>query len=114
MVRRCDTDREPDDALSAALPAEPRSPKTEIPFSSSRKWSALAFDGADAGTYVLGAPEMLQPALQLGDTLGNRIEAWSDEGLRVLLSATTEPVRHRCDQSKAPRRDDATRADRFQ
>ncbi|MEX2314747.1 MAG: HAD-IC family P-type ATPase, partial [Thermomicrobiales bacterium] len=54
-------------------------------FSSARKWSALAFDGDDAGTYVMGAPEMLQPALQLGDTLDERISGWTDDGLRVLL-----------------------------
>jgi cation-transporting P-type ATPase E len=74
------------DAIRAAGPAEPGTPATEIPFSSARKWSALAFDGsADAGTFVLGAPEMLQPALQLGDTHDQRIEVWADEGLRVLL-----------------------------
>ena len=33
-------------------------------FSSDRKWSGLAFDDGEArGTYVLGAPEMLAPAL---------------------------------------------------
>jgi cation-transporting ATPase E len=74
------------DAIRAAGPAEPGMPTTEIPFSSARKWSALAFDGSsDAGTFVLGAPEMLQPALQLGDTHDQRIEVWTDEGLRVLL-----------------------------
>jgi len=73
------------DAIRAAIPAEQGTPKAEIPFSSARKWSALALDGHDAGTFVLGAPEMLRPAVQLGDTLDNRIEAWADEGLRVLL-----------------------------
>ncbi|MDQ3547888.1 MAG: HAD-IC family P-type ATPase [Chloroflexota bacterium] len=73
------------DALRTALTTAGRPPRTDIPFSSARKWSALAFDGEDAGTYVLGAPEMLQPALQLGDTLDERIAGWRDDGLRVLL-----------------------------
>ncbi|HYI15322.1 MAG TPA: HAD-IC family P-type ATPase, partial [Thermomicrobiales bacterium] len=50
------------DAQRSALSAASRPLRTEIPFSSARKWSALAFDGADGGTYVLGAPEMMQPA----------------------------------------------------
>jgi len=73
------------DALRTALTATGRPPRTDIPFSSARKWSALSFDGADAGTYVLGAPEMMQPALQLGDTLDEWIAGWTDDGLRVLL-----------------------------
>lgn len=73
------------DAVRAAIATEPRTPSSEIPFSSARKWSALSFDSSDAGTYVLGAPEMLQPAIQLGDTLNARIDQWADEGLRVLL-----------------------------
>lgn len=33
-----------------------------VPFSSARKWSAVSFDGAHAGTWILGAPEMMLPA----------------------------------------------------
>jgi cation-transporting ATPase E len=66
-----------------------------VPFSSERKWSALAFDDpARPGVYVLGAPEILGPHLQSGgdrspnlpSTLPS-IEDWTGQGLRVLLFA---------------------------
>ena len=39
--------------------------REEVPFSSARKWSALAVDEAQRrAVYVLGAPETLQPALR--------------------------------------------------
>jgi len=60
----------------------------EVPFSSERKWSALAFDGPSlSGVYVLGAPEVLGSHLQFDPGLDTQIDAWVDEGLRVLLFA---------------------------
>ena len=60
----------------------------EAPFSSARKWSALAVrDGEFGGTYVLGAPEMIAPRLADGADLGSRLEEWTSRGLRVLLLA---------------------------
>lgn len=43
-------------AIGEGLPAEPRVVASQVPFSSRRRWSALAFDGA---AYVLGAPEVV-------------------------------------------------------
>ena len=80
------------EALRASLNCDHRAPKLEIPFSSERKWSALVFTGEDVGTYVLGAPEMMQPSLELGDALHERIDVWTDEGLRVLLFGHYESV----------------------
>ncbi|MBO0703665.1 MAG: HAD-IC family P-type ATPase, partial [Candidatus Dormibacteraeota bacterium] len=53
------------EALGSALPETPLEPVAEVPFSSHRKWSALAFDGQGGlhGTYVMGAPEMLEPGI---------------------------------------------------
>lgn len=68
--------------------------REEIPFSSTRKWSALVLDDvAMRGVYVLGAPEMLQPYLPPGTDLGTFIETETKQGLRVLLFAyASEPV----------------------
>ncbi len=68
--------------------------REEIPFSSTRKWSALVMDDAAMrGVYVLGAPEMLQAHLAPGADLGSFIETETRQGLRVLLFAHyPEPV----------------------
>ena len=76
------------EALRSALPAERRPAAHEAFFSSDRKWSGLAFDGGDTpGTYVLGAPEMLAPALGAGAEAAWReqADAWAARGLRVVL-----------------------------
>lgn len=81
------------DALVEALGGgvSPRRLREEAPFSSARKWSALAYaDGRpeeQRGAYYLGAPDMLEPALHPGASLGTRAETWKDSGLRVLLFA---------------------------
>ena len=60
----------------------------EIPFSSTRKWSALVIDDIPMrGVYVLGAPEMLQPRLVTNGNLDHFIEKETRQGLRVLLFA---------------------------
>jgi cation-transporting P-type ATPase E len=78
------------EALAAALPADPQPILAEIPFSSERKWSALALAGnSHPQTYVLGAPEMLQPYLDetaVSET-ADLLREWSAEGLRVLYFA---------------------------
>jgi cation-transporting ATPase E len=63
------------DALAAACPGERRPCTDEVPFSSERKWSALAF-AADpfSGACVLGAPEMLCPSLAAG-TIGWEVQS---------------------------------------
>lgn len=76
------------EAIAAACPGQARRPRAEVPFSSARKWSALAFaEGEVRGVYVLGAPEVLQPLLGPGADLGPRLEEWTASGLRVLLLA---------------------------
>ncbi len=78
-------------AIATALPASPRPLVTEVPFSSARKWSAVAFDDDGLrGIYALGAPEMLQPYLgpdaALWDTISSQAATWTAAGLRVLLA----------------------------
>ncbi len=74
------------EAIVNALGGQKQRKVDEIPFSSARKWSALAFDDEKLnGTYALGAFEALQPFLQQGFELSEKIEAWSEAGLRVLV-----------------------------
>ena len=62
----------------------------EVLFSSARKWSALAVDdGQRRAVYVLGAPEILQPALQSCTGLQEHVETEAARGLRVVLFAFT-------------------------
>ena len=86
------------EAIVAGLPGEAHQPVDEVPFSSARKWSALAFhDDPMSGVYVLGAVEMLQPYLPPDTTLPEsmlftQVREWSDVGLRVLLFAHNPEV----------------------
>jgi cation-transporting P-type ATPase E len=91
------------EALAAAFPSQPLAVAAEAVFSSERKWSGLAFAGAEAlpaddpprGTFVLGAPEAVAPGLSTagaetmapGGELGGRLGEWMGQGLRVLLFA---------------------------
>lgn len=68
-------------------------PDSRIPFSSARKWSAVAFDtGEQRGTWVLGGPEMVFPARADGDTassLRDDAVALAATGRRTLVLAHT-------------------------
>ncbi|MGH7921098.1 MAG: HAD-IC family P-type ATPase [Candidatus Dormibacteraceae bacterium] len=80
------------EALAAALPADGLEASREVPFSSARKWSALSFEGQGGlrGTYLLGAPEMLEPGIDeaVGQNAMRRwIETRTQQGQRVLLVA---------------------------
>ena len=76
------------EAIAAALPGETRRLVDEVPFSSARKWSAIAVDDAMRGVYVLGAIEMLKPYLHAESVdFNQQVEEWSEQGLRVLLFA---------------------------
>ena len=78
-------------AIRVACPGERRHVREEVAFSSARKWSALSFDDAQlSGTYVLGAPEMLQPSLRQGQEKEREatIQAETARGRRVLLFAS--------------------------
>jgi cation-transporting P-type ATPase E len=74
------------EALAAALPGEPWTVREEVPFTSALRWSGVA--GED-GTYVLGAPDALAPALS-GEPLDGRVAQRAAEGLRVLVLARAE------------------------
>lgn len=76
-------------AIAAAYPAQQQPAQAEVPFSSVYKWSALTFAGTGR-TYVLGAPEILQPALRPESEVGSQAETWTEQGLRVLLFACYE------------------------
>jgi cation-transporting ATPase E len=73
------------EAIAAACPGSEREVIAEVAFSSARKWSAVAF--ADS-VYVLGAPEMLQPALTAGSALDSEWRELASTGLRVILFAS--------------------------
>ena len=76
------------EALRTAFPAERLPAAHEAFFSSDRKWSGLAFaDGEARGTYVLGAPEILAPALRAGADWRGRADEWAARGLRVVMFA---------------------------
>ncbi len=81
-------------AIAEAMPGQKRKVVAEVPFSSDRKWSALCFDQPERkGVYVLGAPEMLLPAMKDGHGLEDQSTRWTDAGMRVLLLAhRPEPV----------------------
>jgi cation-transporting ATPase E len=61
-----------------------------IPFSSARKWSAATLEGA--GTWVLGAPEILLRANDGADLLGDRVDHHARAGHRVLLLARLDQL----------------------
>ncbi len=71
----------------------------EVPFSSVLKWSAVALD---TGVFVLGAPEMLAGALQLGDEQSQLIGQKTALGLRVLLFAQADPGSKILDPAEKP------------
>lgn len=67
--------------------------REEIAFSSERKWSAVSIEDAPSrGIYVLGAPEMLQPALRPHTDLGLFAEEETRRGMRMLLFAFTPEI----------------------
>lgn len=76
------------EALLEAFGGQSRPLSDEVPFSSERKWSALVFEDENTrGVYVLGALEVLQPHLVSGFDLSEQVDAWTEDGLRVLLFA---------------------------
>ena len=59
-----------------------------IPFSSQRKYSAVAFEGA--GTFYLGAPEFVYQAEN--QQLKHKIDKYASQGCRVLLLTHTQSM----------------------
>ncbi len=86
------------EAILAGVPGQQRLTIDEVLFASARKWSALAFEGPECrGVYVLGAIEMLIPYLPpetvaFDAPLRRQTQAWSEQGLRVLLFAHNPEV----------------------
>jgi cation-transporting ATPase E len=75
------------EAIRAAYPGQKRDVRGEAPFSSDRKWSALAFA---EGVYVLGAPEMLEPSISSDSSFRADLDERAAAGLRVLLFARAD------------------------
>ncbi len=76
------------EALAAACPGGVQAAIAEVPFSSARKWSALAYTAEDiTASYVLGAPEMMAGCVTLTPEMRDCIQQGSAQGLRVLLFA---------------------------
>ena len=91
------------EAIAAALPGEATRICEEVPFSSARKWSAICFDDPKmSGNYVLGAPEMIQPALAPGSSLGMQGTEWTELGYRVVLLAYSAEQRALHDANGEP------------
>ena len=87
------------EAIAAACPGTALPLARDVPFSSARKWSAVAFGLAAGpertGVVAMGAAESLRPALEggLGDAaawaaLRSRIAPFTGRGLRVLVVAS--------------------------
>jgi hypothetical protein len=101
LVASATTQTKTSEAIAAAYPSAPHPLVAEVPFSSARKWSAVALDGPSTGSgqcdglrgiYALGAPELLRPYLSTGDVshwpaIAAQAGAWAERGLRVLLVA---------------------------
>ena len=79
-------------ALVSGLPGSPEPVLEEVPFSSARRWSAVALGGTHPGVFVLGAVDTLLPSLreQDGRDLGPLVEERTGQGSRVLLLAQAE------------------------
>jgi cation-transporting ATPase E len=89
-ARSVSTANRTSEAIADAYPGERVSVEGEVPFSSDHQWSAISFNHRTlSGTYVLGAPELLQPNLDSNVNLETQVEAWAGAGLRVLLYAYT-------------------------
>ncbi|MCO5190390.1 MAG: HAD-IC family P-type ATPase [Anaerolineae bacterium] len=81
------------EALLEGLAGQNRPISDEVPFSSARKWSAVAFDEPSLrGTFVMGALEMLEQQFTMTDDARHQVAALSEQGLRVLVFAHNPTV----------------------
>ena len=88
MARSTEAPNATSAALAAALPGQGAVVRDEVPFSSALRWSAVQ---TDDGTWVLGAPEALAPALR-GADVDAEVRSRTAQGLRVLVFArSAEP-----------------------
>jgi cation-transporting ATPase E len=116
MVASAKTLNKTSEAIKTAYPAEAQALVADVPFSSARKWSAVAFeDDRLKGIYALGAPEMLRPHLgefgrvdaAIWQSIETRAAELADRGLRVLLVAHYPDPRILSDEGDASRLPDS-------
>ncbi len=88
-------------AIAQACPAPPCPPRLEVPFASSHKWSALAWEDWP-GVMILGAPDVLFPGDRLAPEIALEIETAIAHGTRVLMVAQSETNPHWPDPTKSP------------
>jgi cation-transporting P-type ATPase E len=76
------------ETIASRYPGDPGQVSAEVPFSSEYKWSgvSLAGNGAGAGTFVLGAPDVLEEAgaLVLPPELASKLAEETAAGRRVV------------------------------
>jgi cation-transporting ATPase E len=80
------------ETIAGEFPGKAATVRGEVPFSSEWKWSGVSLDGgAGAGTYVLGAPDILaeSDALNLPPGLAAKLEEETAAGRRVVAFGQT-------------------------
>ena len=106
------------EAIASVCKGQVRPLKIQIPFSSARKWSALAFEAEiedtlthpntptshplPPGVYILGAPETLANVLPLSSQTTDYINAGTEQGLRVVLFAYSQDLNALSDTAQSP------------
>lgn len=95
------------EAIARLYPGQPLPLKAQVPFSSARKWSALAFDSVQssspqAGVYLLGAPEILINNLSPSDPINEYIKTGTEQGLRVVAFTYSPHLEALYDQAGQP------------
>lgn len=101
------------EAIARLYPGQPHPLKAQVPFSSARKWSALAFDNllqssnnpilqSQTGVYLLGAPEILINNLSPSDPINEYIKTGTEQGLRVVAFAYSSHLEALYDQAGQP------------
>jgi cation-transporting P-type ATPase E len=94
------------ETIAERYPGDPGSVAAEVPFSSEWKWSGLSIDGngAGAGTFVLGAPDILEEAgalvlppgmaakLAEETAAGRRVVAFGQSGEELPADAAVSPA----------------------
>jgi magnesium-transporting ATPase (P-type) len=96
------------ETIAERYPADPGQVAAEVPFSSEWKWSgiSLAGNGAGAGTFVLGAPDILEEAgaLALAPGLAAKLAEETAAGRRVVaFGQSGEALPEDAAASPAPR-----------
>lgn len=87
-------------AIINRLPGRQRPLSAEVPFSSARKWSAVAFP--DTGAFVLGALEMVADYCHINKTAHQISDNLTARGLRVLAFAGNDSVTQLHDEAGEP------------